>query len=44
MYKRSVDLWTDLGRRGVIAAADAAKPQAAAGALARAEASLHASS
>ena len=44
MYKRSVDVWIDLSRRGVIAPGDAAKPAAAAQALARAEAALHAPS
>jgi hypothetical protein len=42
MYKRSVDIWSDLGRRGIIAASDAAKPEAAAQALATAEAALQA--
>lgn len=42
MYKRSVDIWSDLGRRGIIAASDAAKPAAAEEALAKAEAALQA--
>jgi hypothetical protein len=41
MYKRSADLWGDLRRRGIVAAADAAKPEAAAHALAKADAALH---
>jgi hypothetical protein len=41
MYTRSVAIWTDLRRRGIVAASDAAKPEAAARALARTEASLH---
>jgi serine/threonine protein kinase len=40
MYKRSVDIWEDLGHRNIIAASDAAKPAAAAQALAKAEAAL----
>jgi eukaryotic-like serine/threonine-protein kinase len=41
MYTRSVAIWTDLRRRRIVAASDAAKPEAAGRALARTEASLH---
>jgi eukaryotic-like serine/threonine-protein kinase len=42
MFQRSVDIWSDLQRRGIIAASDAAKPAAAAQSLAKVEAALQA--